>query len=319
MEKELNAVYEVTEVSRVRDGSGKDYPAYGVARESIGLYRSLEDAAALVRSRAGDGCSEHDETVFYSIRLRALDCPTDADDAMEEYLYDGSGALLDSRTEPFSSGFFQGRDPEECRFRPGDLCEVLHGGRMVLGIVAATPFSRKEMELRRAGGVTIFSEDRDACQVILALQGGRYGSLPLCMDILSMIKPRYGVHPSAARRMRRLLDENRTSPVRHAIATAAREARLRSVIGDASLDPVSVAIPELSWDDFYIHLRTDGLKGVPCPAERDEVVIRVDAGKIDRHLDELRVALSRIAGNPVPGRGFRLKRDDDFLDWMYYF
>ena len=319
MENAFEGIYEVTEVSRIYDESGKNYPSYRISRECIGLYRSLEDAAELVRRRAEGGYCVHDETVLYSIRLMPLDCPFDGYMAMEEYLYDGSGKLLDKRTEPFSCSCFPGRDPEECRFRAGDLCEVLKGDEMVLGIVAATPFTREEMEMRRERGLANHFNDRDVCQVLLLVPGKQYLHRPVRVDILSLVRPRYRVHPATARKLRRLRDEHRTAPVRHAIETAAREARLRSVLEDIGLEPVSISRPEYPLGDFLLHFRPGELKDLVPDSDTEEVVIQIVPNTVDRHLDELRVGLSRLTDSPVPGRGLRLKRDRERPDWLYYF
>lgn len=319
MGNEKEGIYEVTEVSRIYDESGKNYPSYRICRECIGLYRSLEDAGDLVRRRAEEGDCVHDETALYSIRLMPLDCPIDGDMAMEEYLYDGSGTLVDKRTEPFSRACFQGRNPEECRFRPGDLCEVLKGDDMVLGIVVATPFTRKEMEMRKAKGIVNHFYDTDACQVLLLVPRKHYLHLPIWVDILSLVKPRYRVHPCTARKLRRLLDEHRTAPVRHAIEMTAREARLRSVLEDFGLEPVSIVRPEYPLRDFFLHFRPGDLKDLVPDSDTEEIVIQIGPNTVDRHLDELRVGLSRLTDAPVPGRGLRLKRDRELIDWLYYF
>ncbi len=305
MEKKRQALYEVTEVSRIYDRSGKSYPSYRVGRERIGLYRDLEDAESLVLARAAEGFCIHDELVLFSIKLVPL-CTVIAFKAPEEeYLYDDSGEMLDRRIGPLIGG----QSPAGCRFRPGDLCEVLHGDEMVLGIVKSTPMDRDGRE--DPDGV-------DSCEVILASGYSRW-NIPHWTDTLSMVKPRYRVHPSTVRRLRRLLDEQRTFPVRLAIETAARETRLLSVLELSLISPAAINRPVYPFDEFMLCFNPADLKGVVPGPGWDEVLIKVPARTIDRHLDELRVGLSRLGGNPLPGRGLRLKRDEDEPSWIYHF
>ena len=316
--EERDAIYEVTEVARVYDASGKDYPSYKVRRTCLGRFRRLEDAESLVTRRATERESWYDETILYRISLMPLDVETNSGSALEEYLYGDDGFLLDRRMQPIFHGVFEGRDPGECRFRHGDLCEIVGEDSVTLGIVAAVPFTRKEMSARREKLVVRTFDDLDVCEVIPFSQGGDNHVHPRRRSILDLVSPRYRVHPSTAARLRRLLDGYRTLPVRLAIRNSSQEARLRSVLEDVGLDPTAINKPCLLDDCFSLRFQSGELKGIACN-EGEGIDIEISRNIIDRHLDELKVGLSRLTANPLPGRGYRLKEAHPGVSPLYYF
>lgn len=316
--EDLNAIYEVTEVSRVYDESGKDYPAYKVKRCCLGRYRHLEDAEGLVARRGANRYSMYDETILYQINLMPLDIETMG--ALKEYLYGEDGTLLDKWVQPLNGGSFEGRDPDECRFRPGDLCEMVNEDTVTLGIVATVPFTRKEVSARREKGVALSLDDMDVCQVIPFFPSNIIRHYPIRMKMLSLVSPRYRIHPSTAARLRRLFDEYRTLPVRLAIRNTSQEARLRSILEDTGLEPTAINKPCFMNDCFTLRFHPGDLKRISCEEDEEiRIEIEIAPNLIDRHLDELRVGLSRLTANPLPGRGYRLKHYCDCPYWMYYF
>ena len=305
----------MTEVSRVYDGSGKDYPSYKVRQSCIGRFRRLDDAESLVKRKTAERESLYDETVLYRISLMPLEVETNSGSALEEYLYGDDGSLLDRRMQPIY--IFEGRDPDECRFRPGDLCEIVDEDSVTLGIVAAVPFTRKEISARREKGALTF-DDLDVCEVIPFSPGDDSRVHSRRWPILSLVGPRYRVHPSTAARLRRLFDGYRTLPVRLAISNASQEARLCSVLEDVGLEPTAIRHPTYPNDTFKLLFNPADLKGIYCE-EDEEFQIDISPIIIDRHLDELRVGLSRLTSRPLPGRGFRLKNYYDCPSWVCYF
>ena len=59
------------------------------------------------------------------------------------WVYDGNG-LFYGGYEGSDRDKFQGRTPEQCRFKPGDFVGFLEGNRMDAGIVAGRPIYSKE-------------------------------------------------------------------------------------------------------------------------------------------------------------------------------
>ena len=110
------------------------------------LASSLDVAEKYLQNYVSAPCNLADAYVFF-IRELPLDTSILGSESLSERVYGPDGQLIDSRH--FSSmdevpGVFEGRAPEEIRFAPGDIVEVIDYDEVHLAFVGRVPPSREE-------------------------------------------------------------------------------------------------------------------------------------------------------------------------------
>jgi hypothetical protein len=130
------------------------YPRFKVSQQVFGYYHTLEDA----EKKIGELVAKNAETVaaggydceYYGFEIAEIPFNVDiwwqdASQRTRTYLEDGSFFAETKVSTIESSDFvkgcepFKGRSEEECRFRVGDLVEVLAGETVSLEIVCSLP------------------------------------------------------------------------------------------------------------------------------------------------------------------------------------
>ncbi|MBP5740763.1 MAG: hypothetical protein J6W59_03310 [Bacteroidales bacterium] len=132
------------------------YPRFSVyCPTPLFIASSLDLAEAYLRNYVSDFRNQVDVYAFY-LRELPVDVPAAGYECISERVYSPDGLLIDRRM--FSSvreipGVFEGRDPEEIRFKPGDIVEVLDSDEVHLAFVAGVPTSREEAKRINGDGI----------------------------------------------------------------------------------------------------------------------------------------------------------------------
>lgn len=117
--------------------SGKTGYPLKTSSRIIGLFSRLELAEAAMREII---IKEEDEFIHhFTIRARILDAAQSIYDDCERRIYDHQGAFHGirlSETEPFA-----GKKAEECRFKEGEIVEVVQNGLLKPGIISLLPIT----------------------------------------------------------------------------------------------------------------------------------------------------------------------------------
>lgn len=295
----------IYEVSRITvDCTGPRYYRDSSCKESrIALCTSLESAEDMIRAYAG-----HDETLSpvhsYIVRLFETDGPAENYNSDAEYTYDSDGAPLDRWVRPEGGGLSEGHDPDECRFRPGDICEVLWSDlKPLAAIIESLPPDRESVRQALASGA--FMEGDENAYLVVAIDGSGY-AMEMYVDMLRVFKPSHPVHPATRRKLRKALAEYRTAPVRYEIRRIAAAQVLSSIAEETGVD---LTLPDdMCWEEsLFLSLGTEGLPGYTGPG-KDRVEVRVTLSQIERHPDMIRGAFRLLKGLPAEGRAYRLKK-----------
>ena len=124
------------------------YPHFKVQTMQLLLASSLEKAEEYMRDYIQEPNLMEGAYAFF-IREVPLDVPAEGGDCLSECVYDIHGQLLDRSncsSVPSMPGVFEGRSPEQIRFKPGDIVEVLDCGEVHLAFVGSVPPSCEEAE-----------------------------------------------------------------------------------------------------------------------------------------------------------------------------
>lgn len=276
------------------------YPKYKTRDAQIGVATSLERAVEIIKANVGN---EFGLTNVHHFTVREV--LSDETYYWWEYetirIYDRNGDLIDQTLTKCRTDIcerFYGRRPEEIRFKPGDIVEVLNrDGEISLAFVAVLPPS-----VEKAARCTL--DTSDDCYVVLDHEDYRYHDH---VDSVCLFKPQHKIHPGIEARLRNAYRNFLTYDKRQEIAMASAVARLRDIIEEigceASIEP---------YYDEYVYLNLSGLPG----KEKGER-IRVDAEKAFNHMDRVRISLCRLTGIPVEGRGYGLRKAKEGLDYDY--
>ena len=125
------------------------YPRFGTQVVQLIIASSLEKAEDYMRDYIQESNLMEDAYAFF-IREIPVDVPADGGACLSERVYDIHGQLLDCRScssVPSMPGIFEGRTPEQIRFKPGDIVEVLACGEVHLAFVGSVPPSCEEAEV----------------------------------------------------------------------------------------------------------------------------------------------------------------------------
>ena len=244
------------------------YPVYSVSSRIIGNAFSLEDAQRIVRTRVAQISGDYwgDRIHHFRVLEMPVGVPTELFDVRSERVYDNKGILL-----------------EQNRFKPGDICEIVLGIYMseaILGIVADIK--------------------DDVCQVLT-----NDPLTPLLLNQINVFQPKAKVHPGTERRLRKLLDDFRTLPMRRKIADTAALAKLRFMLNALGWDDAEITLADDLLPDGFARLVIKGVKGFPEGLHLD----------IGRHVmqsrpDRVEATLKRLAGKETDVRGYSLKKNN---------
>lgn len=267
------------------------YPRYKTEEVLIGAATSLERAVEIIKATVSN---EFYLTHVHHFTVREV--LPDETYYWWEYetirIYDRNGDLIDQILTKYRTDIcerFYGRRPEDIRFMPGDIVEVLgRGGEISLAFVAYQPPS-----VEKAARCTM--DTSDDCYVVLTQEDYRHHEH---VDSVSLFKPQHKMHPGIEARLRKAYRDFQTFEKRQEIAMATAVARLKCIteeIGcDASIKP---------YYDEHIDLKLSGL-----PGKEKELRIRIDADIAFQHMDRVRITLCRLAGITVKGRGYGLRQ-----------
>ena len=116
-------------------------------------------------------------------------------------MYDVEVNLIDRRD--FSCvrecpGVFEGRNPEEVRFKPGDIVDVLWCGEIQLGFVAAVPPDKEEAARINSGGIITLDVTDDSYMVFL----GENYSIHQHIDVLHVFEPHFRIPERIRQRLK---------------------------------------------------------------------------------------------------------------------
>ena len=168
------------------------YPRFGVWWTQLFIASSLEAAEDYMRRYV----SLEDVYVFY-IRELPVDVPSPGHECISERVYGPTGEPIDCRrfSTVQSSGMFEGRSPEEIRFKPGDIVEILDLDEVHLAFVAGVPSSLEEAKRINNDGVIQLDEFDDTYMVF---EGPGY-CYHRHIDALRVFAPRFKI-PGPIRR-----------------------------------------------------------------------------------------------------------------------
>lgn len=114
-------------------------------RTTVGYFSSLsavEDYLETAREKPACRWYFSDEVGFMIFEVSKFIINSDEEE-QGHWVYDEAGKLYGGY-EGCDRDKFQGRTPEECLFRPGDLVGFVQGNRLDAGIVAGRPIFAKE-------------------------------------------------------------------------------------------------------------------------------------------------------------------------------
>ena len=266
------------------------YPCYYVSTVLVGSAFSLEDAERLVREVAEDNASDRwTPSQLHSIRVTedAVGKLNGPWDHLSEYVYDRTGRLLDRRTVPNGERWC-GRAPGEYRFRRGDLCEVINGDRVLLGIIKDVP-PDTEMASR------LQLDGSDDCYTIVTGPG----VTDWHADSLTVFPPSFPVRAGTLGKLRRAFDEDATLPMRLRIADTTAMAQLRALTDELGW---SASIRPPRWEGDTFEMEMEGVPGFP-----QLLHLFLDRRKAHGHMDRIRITFLRLAGHHPAGTGYRLR------------
>ena len=149
---------------------------------TIGYFSSLSAVEDYIRTPRGKAASRWYFSEEVSFRVfEAKKYIADSDEEQQgQWVYDGNGMLYGGY-EGSDRDKFQGRTPDQCLFKPGDLIGFLQGKRLNAGIVAGRPVYREE---------TIpYLDQSDDCYMILTVNnitGKRGHSHPWVHHVFAM-------------------------------------------------------------------------------------------------------------------------------------
>lgn len=294
------SVFDVWVTSDQND-RGPHYPSYRVRTWKAGSAFTLESAERIVREfiRQNDEderifrCSEH----LHSIRI--VETPVGvyapAWKTQSEYVYDARGALIDKRTIPSTGATFTGRSADQVRFRKGDLCEVLDGDRVYLGFVVDVPPSVEDAAKVNAGPFHMDATDDS----YIVLPDSRYANHDH-VDSLAIFTPMHKVSSRTRERLAKAYEAFLSFPALMESRDSIAGMKLREAV-DRLGWTVKMEAPR--WEDDTFKFMLGGVDGYP-----EGLDLQISQKKAWNHMDRILVTFSRLAGEPVEGAGYRLKR-----------
>lgn len=314
-------------------GDGDYYRNCRIDENRLALCSSIESAEDIIRHDAWENPNPLFKVHSYLVRVVPPDTVVDDYSLDGEYAYDETGAPIGSwlgiQGEFFQSDF-KGLDPQECRFKPGDICEVVWvDSKPQPAIVSKLPPDRETISRMIASGS--YAEIGDnAYEVVMFDDRGR--CFETSISTLRVFEPKGRIHPSTVRRLQRALSDLRTAPVREAIRRVTYEQRLHALLDDLGVE-LFIYPPEYFREGLVVlHFEVPDLPGYKredsdgTPLDLpNQITISIPYWKIDKCPEMIRNGLLRLLGRPYTGKAFRLKEaeylppidDPDTRD--YYF
>ena len=309
----MDNIYELMRLTIA--GKGDYYKDCRIEKTRIALCSSIESAEDILRQDTWDILSPVLKVHSYLIRIVPPDRMVDDFSLKGEYSYDSHGTLNGgwlSVGHGFESDF-KGRNPDECRFLPGNICEVLWlDSKPHPAIVKKLPPDRETISRMIASGSYADIGD-DSYQVVMCAADGK------CIDThvmsLRVFEPKVKIHPSTVRKLKKALLDSKTAPVTEAIRRVTYEQRLRALVDELGVE-YHIYPPGYCRDGYLsIHFEAsdlpeyDGLgcNGVKC----NGINIALAYWKIEKCPDMIRNGLLRLLGRPYTGKAFRLKDADN--------
>ncbi len=272
------------------------YPSYDVRTMKVGSAFGLEGAGRIIKETIRIDKEDPCGPSLHSLRIIEAPVGKYAPDwqSLSEYVYDRDGVLLDSRTTPYN-GVFPGRREDDLRFRKGDLCEVLDGDRVYLGFVVEVPPSVEEAARINANPFHLDATD-DSYIVLTDQHYINHDHV----DSLRIFKPMHKVSAQTEKRLREAYEDFCAFPERMIAEDGAALAKLREVIEGMGW---SAEIEAPRWEDDTFKLVLQGVPGFP-----EGLDLQIQQKKAWEHMDRILISFRRLAGEPVEGQGYRLKR-----------
>lgn len=168
------------------------YPKFELYNRGEMYFKELSEAEAMIADLAEDN---DDGYCFY-----LFDTPMNVrcypKSGQRIRLYTSSGKLMAeskvSYVEDIEGNFelFCGRDPGDCRFKPGDLVEVCRGDRVTLEVVCSQPLSKERIASILADVDTLgaYPDYTDDCYMTLNIDGVHHHPL-----VIDCFPPRFPV------------------------------------------------------------------------------------------------------------------------------
>lgn len=281
------------------------YPNYKVSTWKLAITSTLEKAEYLMR----EYLEKTDPELIHSIKINEIPldrhCPGDA--CLSSYLYDYEGNRIDERT--FSTimednGIYPGRTPEQIRFKNGDIVEVMNGEEIELGFVVGVPPDPEWAE-RFNNYVGIHMDDTDDSYTILFGSNFAYHEHA---DSLFVFKPRYKVHPLVQKRLEKAYNDYVTYPARVEILNTTAKAQLNDFFAKHGIEGCADGLIYDFDDDFRVSLYLSS--GPLC--------ICISRSKVFHHIDRVCCTLARLAGVPVNGKGYRVRKHEKGIAGIVY-
>lgn len=291
------SVFDVWATFDDRNWRKPHYPLYELWKLKVGSAFSLESAERIVREVARRDEDNFMRPTLHHLCIRETQVGIYATEyeSLSEYLYDCDGNLLDKRTYPYFDSQFNGRKPEELRFKEGDMCEAVFDDKALLGIVVGLPTS-EEAAARINQGMSRL-DPSDDCYIVLTGEG-----VTTHVDSLKVFKPQYKISSRTESKMRRIYRDFISFDARVKIENTAGAALLRDCAEEMGWAVESLSMPQ--WYDG-LELKLGGVPGF-----KDGITLLVPRKKMTEHFDRIRTSFLRMAGKPTGGRGYSLKRKE---------
>lgn len=281
------------------------YPKYKVRNWKLGTFSTFENAEKaigtyLIDKRAGDPHS-------FRIMEVNLDDLTIGKDSLTEYLYDSKGVRIDERLYPNitfnDNNIYPGRTKEQCRFRKGDIVEVLRGGEISLAVIIGLPPGREEAQRINANGSYCLDDSSD-CYTVLSEDDPMWEEH---CPTLALFKPQFKIHPAVEQRLRKVYKDFISWPARQSVMNTTACHDLTEACKRLGWD-VAFNEPQVGFSTYFhliLHKNGTGVQHIYTSQE-----------KVYWHIDRVIATLSRLAGRPVEKRGYRCTRECNGSIWF---
>lgn len=278
------------------------YPRYETDTRQIGVATSLESAEDIIRSYIASGLI-HDITDVHHFTIREVE--SDMVFCAGEYnsirIYDRNGDLVERTMAKYRHDIldrFTGRNPEDIRFHEGDIVEVFDGrDRISLAFVTAVPPSEQK-------AATCTMDASDDCYTVLNQEDYAYDDHVLSIGIF---KPQYPIHPKLEEKLRNAYRDSVTFEMRQQICRTTAVAALRNIA-----EELGATCEIRPYYHIYIEVFFHNF-----PGQKPDMALCVSSKEAYKHIDRVRVALLRLAGRHVFGRGSKISKAREGTSYDY--
>ena len=280
-------IYELE--ARTYNTSARKYPVE-IDTIKIGMFSSLEKAEKEMREWIRP-CPENQDEDYdiihsFSIQELGIDVPYHGslNDEYDERIYHDRGKLY-GIVKNFRE-HFSGTDPEDCRFKKGDLVEFLMGSKLQIGIVASLPLSPDKVSKHNILSQRLYDEgkgitDLDGNQIPLfcdqsdntyGIYYGRGSSMDADLQEAGLFRPKFPI----SARIRRRLDVKRRyeNGIHTRINKINTENKYGIELNGFMLDKFKEPHVVIFDDDYHLVISLDSykiLKGNQEKFDKDEI------------------------------------------------